>query len=83
MQIFGGGQVYQARMSIPSEPLTGRECQILSLVARGLTNKQIASALEISNGTVQRHVHNILVKLGISNRTEAAYWAIRQGFAKD
>ena len=54
------------------ERLTGRQREILELVARGLTNDDIASALEISSATVRTHVTTILAKLEVTNRTEAA-----------
>ncbi len=59
--------------------LTSRESEILALVADGLTNKQIASRLTLSEHTVHRHVANILVKLGVSTRAAAAAHAARHG----
>ena len=59
------------------EPLTGREREVLSLVAQGMTNPQIAEQLVISTSTVQFHVHNILGKLGVGTRTEAVAMAIQ------
>ncbi len=59
--------------------LTGRELQILELLAHGSTNKQIAQALEISDNTVRHHVNNIMDKLQVSDRTEAVAIAIRRG----
>ena len=58
-------------------PLTGREREVLSLVAQGMTNPQIAEQLVISTSTVQFHVHNILGKLGVGTRTEAVSIAIQ------
>jgi DNA-binding NarL/FixJ family response regulator len=52
--------------------LTDREFQILEMVARGLQNKIIAAALHLSEHTVKIHLHNIITKLGVHNRTEAA-----------
>ncbi len=57
--------------------LTPRERQVLALLAEGRTNKQIAKALTVSSGTVRLHVSNILSKLGVSNRTEAAALALQ------
>jgi DNA-binding NarL/FixJ family response regulator len=59
--------------------LTVRELQILELVAQGSTNKQIAATLDISDNTVRHHVNNIMGKLRVSDRTEAAVTALRQG----
>lgn len=59
--------------------LTRREIEVLKLIAQGYTDKQIAEKLCIAEGTVYRHVHDILTKLGMTNRTEAALWAVRQG----
>jgi DNA-binding NarL/FixJ family response regulator len=59
--------------------LTGRELQILEMLAHGSTNKQIAQALEISDNTVRHHVNNIMDKLQVSDRTEAVAIAIRRG----
>ena len=59
------------------EPLTKREREVLTLVAQGMTNPQIAEQLVISTSTVQFHVHNILGKLGVGTRTEAVAIAIQ------
>jgi two-component system nitrate/nitrite response regulator NarL len=58
--------------SIPEEGLTSRESEVLDLLAAGLSNKQIAWRLSIQQQTVKNHVHNVLVKLGVSGRAEAA-----------
>jgi predicted ATPase/DNA-binding CsgD family transcriptional regulator/Tfp pilus assembly protein PilF len=58
-------------------PLTPREHEIVTLIAQGLTNQQIADELVISPATVARHVANILPKLGFSSRTQVASWATR------
>jgi NarL family two-component system response regulator LiaR len=63
------------------EPLTGREMDVLRLVAQGLTNQEIAEALIIGVGTVRTHVSNILAKLHLANRTQAALYAVREGLA--
>jgi NarL family two-component system response regulator LiaR len=63
------------------EPLTEREVDVLKLVARGLTNQEIAEALVISQRTVGNHIGSILGKLHLANRTQAALYALRQGFA--
>jgi len=63
------------------DPLSGREMEILRLVARGLTNREIAEELVISERTVRTHVSNILGKLHLANRTQAALYALREGLA--
>jgi NarL family two-component system response regulator LiaR len=60
-------------------PLTNREMEVLKLVARGLTNKQIAERLSIATRTVHAHIRSILSKLQLANRTQAALYALRQG----
>jgi NarL family two-component system response regulator LiaR len=62
-------------------PLTERELEILSHIARGLTNQEIAESLTISDRTVGNHISGILAKLHLANRTQAALYALRQGFA--
>lgn len=62
-----------------SIPLTNREMQVLRHVALGLSNREIGSALGISVETVKEHVQNILRKLDVSDRTQAAVWAVRKG----
>lgn len=59
-------------------PLTQRESEVLRQLAYGLTNKEIAQALSISYETVKEHVQHILRKIGVSDRTQAAVWAVRQ-----
>jgi DNA-binding NarL/FixJ family response regulator len=61
-------------------PLTPRETQVLRLIAMGLSNKEIGDSLEISIETVKEHVQNLLRKLALDDRTQAAVWAIRHGF---
>jgi two-component system NarL family response regulator len=51
--------------------LTGRELEVLRLIATGMKNKEISAALSITHGTVKMHVHNILSKLGVTSRTGA------------
>jgi ATP/maltotriose-dependent transcriptional regulator MalT len=62
--------------------LTDREAEVLRLVATGLTNKEIASKLFLSDKTVARHLSNIFVKLGVSSRTAATAFAIESGIAR-
>lgn len=65
---------------VPGGGLTGREIDVIRLLAEGLSNREIARALSIGESTVISHVRNILTKLGLSSRTAAAAWAIRNGF---
>jgi DNA-binding NarL/FixJ family response regulator len=60
-------------------PLTKRESEVLKQLALGLSNKEIAQALNISYETVKEHVQHVLRKLGVSDRTQAAVWAVRKG----
>ncbi len=60
-------------------PLTQRETQVLRHVALGLSNKEIGRSLEISVETVKEHVQNILRKIAVNDRTQAAVWAVRKG----
>jgi NarL family two-component system response regulator LiaR len=61
--------------------LTAREVEILKLVARGYSNQKISNKLSVSEGTVGKHVSNILDKLHLANRTQAALYALREGLA--
>jgi len=63
------------------QPLTARELAVLRLVAQGLTNPEIADRLTISEWTVRTHIRNILGKLHLANRTQAALYALREGLA--
>ena len=65
------------RLASPS--LTPREIQVLELVARGLSNREIGSVLTTSAGTVKTHLKRIYAKLGVSDRTEAALAAVQRG----
>jgi DNA-binding NarL/FixJ family response regulator len=59
-------------------PLTQRESEVLRQLAYGLTNKEIANSLHISYETVKEHVQHVLRKIGVSDRTQAAVWAVRK-----
>jgi DNA-binding NarL/FixJ family response regulator len=63
----------------PEEELTERELEVLELVAEGATNAEIGTALVISENTVKMHLRNILEKLHLRNRIQAAVYAVRQG----
>jgi DNA-binding NarL/FixJ family response regulator len=65
----------------PTADLTTRELEVLRLVGAGKANKEIATALVISERTARTHVSNILRKLGLGSRTQAALWAVREGVA--
>jgi DNA-binding NarL/FixJ family response regulator len=65
----------------PTEPLTEREREVLALVGQGASNKEIATALFITERTARTHVSNILGKLGLASRTQAALWAVDRKMA--
>lgn len=74
------GALATPRMSADVEvPLTQRESEVLRQLAHGLTNKEIGMALGISYETVKEHVQHILRKIGVTDRTQAAVWAVRKG----
>ncbi|MGP3936167.1 response regulator [Nonomuraea sp. KM88] len=60
-------------------PLTEREREVLSLIAAGRSNKEIARSLAVAEKTVKTHVSNVLMKLGVQDRTQAALYAVRHG----
>jgi DNA-binding NarL/FixJ family response regulator len=66
----------------PAPSLSPREREVAALVALGLTNRQVAAELAISPATVERHVANILVKLGGRSRAQVAAWAVEQGLPR-
>jgi NarL family two-component system response regulator LiaR len=68
-----------SELPLSEDPLTDREVQVLKLVAQGHTNKEIAEKLVVSEGTVGTHISNILEKLHLANRTQAALYALRRG----
>ncbi len=70
-----------AERRLTEEPLTHRELEVLGLVAQGKENKEIASELVISEATVRTHVSNILNKLHVASRTQAALYALKEGLA--
>ena len=73
------GALATPRLSADVEvPLTQRESEVLKQLALGLTNKEIAQALHISYETVKEHVQHILRKIGVTDRTQAAVWAVRK-----
>ena len=88
--ILANGEYYQKIKAVDPEyeqvlesaPLTNRELEILQLIVAGCSNSQIAEKLIITTGTVKTHVRNILDKLCVSGRTEAAVVALRSGLVK-
>jgi len=76
------------KLGSPAEPasreshLTDREVAVLKLIARGLSNEEIAQNLVVSDRTVAKHVGSLLSKLQLENRTQAALYALREGLAK-
>ncbi len=79
IQAFRGGDLDQ---SSPFTTLTERELDVIKLIARGLTNRKIAEELVISEGTVKGHVSNILSKLHLADRTQAAVYAWQEGIVR-
>lgn len=69
----------ESELPLSEDPLTDREVQVLKLVAQGHTNRDIAERLVVSEGTVGTHISNILEKLHLANRTQAALYALRRG----
>jgi DNA-binding NarL/FixJ family response regulator len=63
--------------------LTGREGEVLVQIARGRSNREIARTLVVSEKTIKTHVSNILMKLGLQDRTQAALYAVRHGLAEE
>lgn len=92
--VAGGGWLWAQENSAPlennglteldgySQPLSGREMEVLAHVTRGLSNKEIASALGISHQTVKNHVTAVLRKLDVDDRTQAALFALRHGWVR-
>ncbi len=78
---FRTGSIYADEPS--PHTLTPRECEILSRVANGDTNKQIALQLFIAENTVKNHIKNLLEKLQLDNRVQLAAYAVRHGLASD
>jgi DNA-binding NarL/FixJ family response regulator len=72
-------ELSRTRLSVPPGGLTNRETEVLALIAAGRSNRQIASALAISERTVARHVSNIFTKLDVSSRAAATAFALKRG----
>lgn len=67
---------------MPTESLSEREIDVIKLIAVGMSNASVASALNISLPTVKTHVQHILQKLNVADRTQAALWAVREGLVQ-
>ncbi len=84
-EVFAGGRPLSAPVAqrladrLLHPDLTARELEVLRLIAKGMRNKEIAARLGISEETAQGHVKNILLKLGLHDRTEAVAVAVRRG----
>jgi len=72
-------QYLEGRNGTPEDPLTGREAEVVKLIAEGMTGRQIADILGISEHTVERHRANVLEKLGLRDRVALTRYAIRRG----
>jgi two-component system, NarL family, response regulator LiaR len=83
--VHGGGALLHPKVAsrlleeMTTDPLTPREREVLALIGRGMANKVIARELGLSEKTVKAHVSNILAKLGVTDRTQAALYAVRAG----
>jgi len=71
----------QPRHAATTDPLSERELEVLRLIARGMSNQEIANALVVGEATVRSHVSAILRKLQLASRTQAALYALREGLA--
>lgn len=76
---LGGGEPVKA---VDAGPLSLREREVATLVAAGMTNREIAKRLFISERTAEGHLEHIRNKLGVRSRTEIATWAVQRGLAK-
>jgi DNA-binding NarL/FixJ family response regulator len=79
---FRGFAVYGQEAGPLFAPFTPREREVLDHIAEGMTNRQVADALGISEQTVKNHVSSILRKLSLNDRTQAVVYAIRQGWVR-
>jgi NarL family two-component system response regulator LiaR len=83
--VHGGGALLHPQVAarlleeMTEDPLTPREREVLGLIGRGMPNKLIARELSLSEKTVKAHVSSILAKLGVTDRTQAALYAVREG----
>ncbi|SFJ96219.1 two component transcriptional regulator, LuxR family [Streptosporangium canum] len=91
-QVLLAPEAAEAMLSVPAPapapaagryvaPLTDRELEVLTLIASGRSNREIARELAVAEKTVKTHVSNVLMKLGVQDRTQAALYAVRHGLA--
>ncbi len=73
---------HPAELMYTADPLTPRELETLKLIARGLSNQEIASSLVVHERTVAKYVSSVLEKLHLANRTQAALYAVREGLTE-
>lgn len=78
---FGPSKPSQKRLE-PSQELTEREREVVALIARGLSNGEIAEELVLSKRTVEHHIANILSGLGFTNRAQIVRWAMENGLTQ-
>ena len=71
-------KVYVNVVDLAGKPLTFREKQVVDLVSAGLTNKEVASGLLLSEGTIKVYISRIFLKVGVSNRTALALWWVER-----
>ena len=86
MAVSGDASVKEPKpASLPNElqGLTDREREVLEQIAQGLTNREIAEKMVISEKTVKTHVSNLLDKLNLEDRTRAAIWALKHGLGSE
>jgi DNA-binding NarL/FixJ family response regulator len=82
LQERSGALLVKVRGTDSHAPLTAREAQVATLVAEGLTNKQISERLHLSTRTAENHVENICNKLGFNSRAQIASWATGKGLRR-
>jgi len=74
---------HPSELMYTADPLTPRELETLKLIARGMSNQEIAEALVVHERTVAKYVSSILAKLHLANRTQVALYAVREGLAEE
>jgi DNA-binding NarL/FixJ family response regulator len=80
-QVLLAPEAIEAMLSAPVSVLTERENEVLTLIASGRSNREIARELAVAEKTVKAHVSSVLMKLGVQDRTQAALYAVRHGLA--